>query len=234
MACVRSSNIGEHTGQQAWLRGMMLRAHDGARSDSKDNDEDKVVDERIFGLLITHCFAHVLALDCERALDDVTYLADHFEPMLLKLWSIFYHTPAKQSDLQRFLKDLKIKQLGIVKAVFARWLSHYRAVKNMRLCFTAMVRALQASVSRLDGKEKSDMQGVLHNITTFRFVATVHFFCMLCILSTSSALPFSPKCCRFLALNPAIWLRKPSSKLCWTISCLLKTHAQPFFNSLPT
>ena len=59
--------MGEHTGQQAWLRRMMLRAHDGARSDSKDNDEDKVVDERIFGLLITHCFAHVLALDCERA-----------------------------------------------------------------------------------------------------------------------------------------------------------------------
>lgn len=67
LAILTEANEQCHTGQQAWLRRMMLRAHDGARSDSKDNDEDMGVDERIFGLLITHCFAHVLALDCERA-----------------------------------------------------------------------------------------------------------------------------------------------------------------------
>ena len=40
-----------------------------------------------------------------------------------------------------------------------------------------MVHTLQASADRLDGKDRAEVQGVLHNVTTFRFVATVHFFC---------------------------------------------------------
>ncbi len=47
----------------------------------------------------------------------------------------------------------------------------------LRKCFTAMVHTLQASADRLDGKDRAEVQGVLHNVTTFRFVATVHFFC---------------------------------------------------------
>jgi hypothetical protein len=93
VACVRSSNMGEHTGQQAWLRRMMLRAHDGARSDSKDNDKDMGVDERIFGLLITHCFAHVLGLDCERASDDdqknLNRFCAHVDPMSMNSYFPF-------------------------------------------------------------------------------------------------------------------------------------------------
>jgi hypothetical protein len=52
-------------------------------------------------VVVAHCVGHNLALAAESA-EDVPYLADKFDPILLSIYYIFYHYSAERTDT---LKD---------------------------------------------------------------------------------------------------------------------------------
>jgi hypothetical protein len=135
---------------------------------------DLIVD--CFKMLKSHCFAHKLALVCQHSSEDVAWL-QIFERTMLRLWVYFSKSSVRTAELEAVLKRIGLNNVTILKAAFTRWLSHHSAVTNMRAALAAVVRQMKDSVDRLSGEKKAEVRGTLKTVRSFRFFATVYFFC---------------------------------------------------------
>ena len=97
---------------------------------------------------MTHCFCHQLALVAKHASDDVEYLSITLEPTLLKLWIYSHYSPVRKERLDFIFDTICEKQdeVAITKGAFIRWLSHKKAVLNMRSCLVAVVLEMSTSM----------------------------------------------------------------------------------------
>jgi hypothetical protein len=62
-------------------------------------------------------------------------------------------------------------------ASFTRWLSHDKACNNMSRCIVGIIEQMQTSVRSLTGDAKAEIKGLINQVASFRFLATVYFFC---------------------------------------------------------
>jgi hypothetical protein len=100
-----------------------------------------------------------------------------FERTMLRLWVYFSKSSVRTAELAAVLKQIGLNNVAILKAAFTRWLSHHGAVTNMCAALAAVVRQMKEGTARLSGDTQAEVQGTLRNVRSFRFFATVYFFC---------------------------------------------------------
>ena len=120
-------------------------------------------------IIANHCVAHRLALASAQAADEVSYV-QKFKAILGQLYRFYENSAVRTAGLkgiQDVLNDPKVK---LTQAKDVRWLSHERAVINLRRCLPSVITSLEREAS-----ERHDAQalGLATFVKSYKFVATL-------------------------------------------------------------
>ena len=124
-------------------------------------------------VIANHCVAHRLALACAQAADEVPYLK-RFKAVLGQLYRYYQNSAVRSSGLKEIQAVLNDPILKLTQAKDVRWLSHERAVQNLRQCFPSVLASLEREAS-----ERHDAQalGLSSFMETYKFLATLLMLC---------------------------------------------------------
>ena len=119
-------------------------------------------------LISNHCVAHRLALAAAQAADEVAYVKK-FKVILSQLYRYDY-SPVRTASLRGIQEVLNDPKLKLTKASDVRWLSHEKAVDNLRKCLPSVITSLEQEAS-----ERHDAQalGLATFVKSYNFVATL-------------------------------------------------------------
>ena len=84
-------------------------------------------------LISNHCVAHRLALAAAQAADEVAYV-QKFKAILAQLYRFYDYSAVRTAGLKGIQEILNDPRLKLSKASDVRWLSHDKAVENLRKC----------------------------------------------------------------------------------------------------
>ena len=84
-------------------------------------------------MIANHCIAHRLALACGQASDEVPYIKK-FKAILDQLYRFYDNSPVRTAGLHSIQEILNEPNLKLCQAKDVRWLSHEKAINNLRQC----------------------------------------------------------------------------------------------------
>ena len=120
-----------------------------------------------------HCHAHQLNLalvDCCRSLSH----ASEFFSLLESLY-VYMSSSVPHSVLLRKQKDLKVREIELVKLSDTRWSCRHASIKAVKTTITAIIAALE-ELSDHSGSRAIDARGLLHQIKSFYFLLSLILF----------------------------------------------------------
>ena len=124
-------------------------------------------------IIANHCVAHRLALATAQAADEVPYIKK-FKAIFGQLYRFYSYSGVRMAGLKEIQDVLNDPRLKLTEAKDVRWLSHARAVSNLRRCLPLVLVSLDREAS-----ERHDAQAL--GLPTFlkkaNFVATLLLLC---------------------------------------------------------
>lgn len=120
-------------------------------------------------LIANHCVCHRLALASAQAADEISYLKE-FKAVLGQLYRFYSYSAVRTSGLKEIQDILNDPRLKLTEAKDVRWLSHEKAVSNLRRCLPSVITSLEREAS-----ERHDAQalGLATFVRKYKFVATL-------------------------------------------------------------
>ena len=120
-------------------------------------------------MISNHCVAHRLALAAAQAADEVPYVKK-FKAILAQLYRFYENSAIRTAGLRGIQEVLNDPRLKVSKASDVHWLSHERAVDNLRKCLPSIITSLEREAS-----ERHDAQalGLATFVKKYQFVATL-------------------------------------------------------------
>lgn len=146
-------------------------------------------------MICTHCCSHRFALVCSHASQNVPYMKNVYEPLLISIWSFLFYSPQRWASLQAHWVTLKsfipeLKTMTVIsKAVHTRWLSHLAANTSLLRGFVCLLDWLLNG----DYSTNETGQGLAVLMNTYFFWRTLYMMGdLLTILSICSVSLQSP------------------------------------------
>ena len=97
-------------------------------------------------LIANHCVAHRLALACGQAADEIAYLKK-FKSILDQLYRFCQNSAVRMAGLKSIQEVANDPQLKLTQAKDVQWLSHEKAVRNLRQCLPSVLTSLEREVT---------------------------------------------------------------------------------------
>ena len=121
-------------------------------------------------LVANHCIAHRLALACSQAANEIPYLK-RFKDILDQLYRYYQNSPVRMSGLNSIQEILNDPHLKLLQAKDVQWLSHGKAVANLRKCLPSVIASLEQ-----EAEERNCAQavGLVSFIKKYKFVASLY------------------------------------------------------------
>ena len=122
-------------------------------------------------LLANHCVAHRLALAAAQAADEIPSVRK-FQAILGQMYRFYSYSGVRMAglkDIQDFLNNPRLK---LTQAKDVRWLSHEKAVSNLRRCLPAVLCSLEREAA-----ERHDCQAL--GLVTFMKKVILFLFSLL-------------------------------------------------------
>lgn len=120
-----------------------------------------------------HCHAHQLNLvlvDCCRSL---SYASDFFA--LLESLYVFMSSSVPHSVLLRKQKELKLREIQLVKLSDTRWSCRHASIKAVQTSITAIIAALE-EMSDDSGTRAIEARGLFYQVKSFSFLLSLTLF----------------------------------------------------------
>ena len=93
-------------------------------------------------MISNHCVAHRLALAAGQAAEEVAYIKK-FKAIISQLYRFYDFSAVRRAGLRGIQEVLNNPKLKLTKALDVRWLSHERAVENLRKCLPSVITSLE-------------------------------------------------------------------------------------------
>ena len=177
---------------------------------------------RVPFMIANHCVAHRLALACGQASDEVPYLLK-FKAVLSQLYRFYDNSPVRTAGLHSIQEVLNEPTLKLSQAKDVRWLSHEKAVNNLRKCFSAVIVSLEREATE---RTCVEAHGLAVFVRKYEFVATLHMLSDVLPPLAQLSRAFQTKDINFSMVRPLVAA---------TIATIqtLKDHSGEHFKSLP-
>ena len=100
-------------------------------------------------MFITHCIAHRLVLACNSAEKKVAFCknVEYTNNTIKSIYSFFSNSSKRVDILHRYQEILEHSILKIKQIYEVRWLSWYKAVKNLYLSIEALMDTLLEAIT---------------------------------------------------------------------------------------
>lgn len=174
-------------------------------------------------LVANHCIAHRLALACGQAANEIPYLK-RFKDILDQLYRYYENSAVRTAGLRAIQEVLNDPNLKLTQAKDVRWLSHEKAVGNLRKCFASVSTSLER-----EAKERNCAQaaGLVAFVKKYKFVAALYMLSDVLPPLANLSRAFQRKEVDFTVVKPLVQGTKA------TIDALLMTPGE-HFQSLST
>ena len=93
-------------------------------------------------LVSNHCVAHRLALAAAQAADEIPSVKK-FQAILGQMYRFYSYSGVRMAGLKNIQDFLNNPRLKLTQAKDVRWLSHEKAVSNLRRCLPAVLCSLE-------------------------------------------------------------------------------------------
>ena len=133
----------------------------------------KLLKDQVPFLVANHCIAHRLALAAGQAANEITYLK-RFKAVLDQLYCFYENSPVCSAGLKSIQEVLNDPCLKLTQAKDVRWLSHDKAVSNLRRCLLSVITSLEREAEERYNVEAS---GLAAFVKTYKFVSALYMFC---------------------------------------------------------
>ena len=107
-----------------------------------------------------------------RVADEVTYLK-RFKGVLDQLYRFYENSAVRFAGLKSIQEVLNDPCLKLTQAKDVRWLSHDKAVSNLRRCLPSVIASLEREAEERNNAEAS---GLAAYVKTYKFVAALYMF----------------------------------------------------------
>ena len=132
----------------------------------------KLLKDQVPFLVPNHCIAHRLALDAGQVANEVTYLK-RFKDVLDQLYRFYENSAVRFAGLKSIQEVLNDPCLKLTQANDVRWLSHDKAVNNLRRCLPLVIASLEREAEERNNAEAS---GLAAYVKKYKFVAALYMF----------------------------------------------------------
>ena len=126
----------------------------------------KLLKDQVPFLIANHCVAHRLALAAGQSANAISY----FKDILDQLYRYSAVSSAGLKQIQEILNDPQIK---LTQAKDVRWLSHDKAVQNLRRCLPSVITSVEREAEERNNAEAA---GLAAFVKTYKFVAALYMF----------------------------------------------------------
>ena len=133
----------------------------------------KLLKDQVPFLVANHCIAHRLALAAGQAANEITY-PKRFKAVLDQLYRFYENFPVRSAGLKSTQQVLNDPCLKLTQAKDVRWLSHDKAVSNLRRCLPSVITSLEREAEKRYNAEAS---GLAAFVKTYKFVSALYMFC---------------------------------------------------------
>lgn len=177
---------------------------------------------RVPFMIANHCVAHRLALACGQASNEVPYLRK-FKAILDQLYRFYDNSPVRTAGLHGIQEVLNEPSLKLSQAKDVRWLSHEKAVNNLRKCLSAVIISLEREATE---RTCVEAHGLAVFVQKYEFVATLFMLSDVLPPLAQLSRAFQTENIDFSMVRPLVAA---------TISTIqtLKDHPGEHFKSLP-
>ena len=134
----------------------------------------KLLKDQVPFLVANYCIAHRLALAAGQAANEITYLK-RFKAVLDQLYRFYENSPVCSAGCLKSIQEvLNDPCLKLTQAKDVRWLSHDKAVSNLRRCLPSVITSLEREAVERYNAEAS---GLAAFVKTYKFVSALYMFC---------------------------------------------------------
>ena len=123
-------------------------------------------------LVANHCIAHRVALACGQAANEIPYLK-RFKDILDQLYRYYENSAVHTAGLRAIQTVLNDPHLKLTQAKDVRWLSHEKAVSNLRRCFSSVITSLEREAEEQNCAQAA---GLVAFAKKYKFVAALYMF----------------------------------------------------------
>ena len=120
-----------------------------------------------------HCHAHQLNLALVDSCRSLSHASDFFA--LLESLYVYMSSSVPHSVLLRKQKELKLKEIELVKLSDTRWSCRHSSIKSVKSTITAIIATLE-ELSDDSGSRAIEARGLLHQIKSFSFILSLILF----------------------------------------------------------
>ena len=120
-------------------------------------------------LVSNHSIAYRLALACGQAVNEITYLK-RFNDLLDQLYRYYKNSSVRMAGLKAMQEVLNDPQQKLTQAKDVRWLSHEKAVRNLRRCLPFIITSLEREAER----KCAQAAGLVGFIKQYKFIASLY------------------------------------------------------------
>ena len=121
-------------------------------------------------LVANHCIAHRLALAAGQSANEIPYLK-RFKDILDQLYRFYEYSAVRTAGLKEIQDILNDPQMKLTQAKDVRWLSHDKAVHNLRRCFPSVITSLEREAEE---RNNAEAVGLAKFVKTYNFVAALY------------------------------------------------------------
>ena len=173
-------------------------------------------------MIANHCIAHRLALACGQTSDEISYLKK-FKAVLDQLYRFYDNSPVRTAGLHGIQEVLNEPNLKLCQAKDVRWLSHEKAVNNLRKCFPAVIASLEREATE---RTCVEAHGLAVFVCKFEFIATLYMLSDVLPPLAQLSRAFQTKDLDFTMVRPLVAATMTTIRT-------LKDHPGEHFKSLP-
>ena len=133
------------------------------------------IKERNECLFITHCIAHRLALACNSAEKKVDF-CKYAKYIIKSVYNFFSNSSKKIDTLHKYQEILEHPILKIKQIYEVRWLSWYKAIKNLCLSIEPLMDILLDTITTTtNNSQRQNFISLYTEICNWKLLAFLHF-----------------------------------------------------------